>query len=304
MKHFIAEYKAILFGVVVFAVLYAGIMPALAGNIDSAALLAGISAVSPAISGDGTRIILPESGSSGHDVVIYATSNEQTVGTDGLIHAPLTDTEVKIMYKVVNKNDPEDSAIDNYSEASVIIPGKYKEESGDNAKPEVIPALREWKGRQGNLVLSDTSRIIISNESFRETAGQIKYYFKEMLDFDISVAAGEPENGDIYINATEKAELGSEGYFIDIGNFVNIECLTNKGALYAGTTLTQILYGSGGGRSLPKGIIRDYPQYEVRSVMIDVGRIYVPLSQIKEITRYAAYFKLNELHLHVSEMFG
>ena len=52
---------------------------------------------------------------------------------------------------------------------------------------------------------------------------------------------------------------------------------------------------------LPKGLMRDYPQYQVRSTMLDVARFYMPLDYLEEITKYAAFYKLNEIHVHIND---
>ena len=36
--------------------------------------------------------------------------------------------------------------------------------------------------------------------------------------------------------------------------------------------------------------------------MIDVARAYLPLEYVEEITKYYAYFKLNEIHLHINDI--
>lgn len=36
--------------------------------------------------------------------------------------------------------------------------------------------------------------------------------------------------------------------------------------------------------------------------MIDVARAYLPLAYVEEITKYYAYFKLNEIHLHINDI--
>ncbi len=91
-----------------------------------------------------------------------------------------------------------------------------------------------------------------------------------------------------------------QGYEAAVSDYITVTAHNNKGALYAGTTLCQILYQDSLHASVPKGKIRDYPQYEVRSMAIDVARIYIPLDYLEEITKYMAYYKLNEIHLGLS----
>lgn len=272
--------------------------------ISAQTILEGIKNVAPTISSDGTKIVLPEIDNDDYEIRLYGSSNESVIGQDGTIYTPLEDMNVSVMYQVINKNDAEDVAIDNYKEVSLMIPGQYSEDEKDNERPDVVPGIREWKGLQGNYVLSSESRIVIKDESLADTAEMIAYYFKEMLDIDIEVVQGEAKAGDIDISLNNKAELGKEGYSIEIGNIVKIESYETKGALYAGTTITQILSQDENHELLPKGLIRDYPQYEVRAGMYDVARVYIPLEHLEEVTKYMAYFKLNEMHVHINDNGG
>jgi hexosaminidase len=52
---------------------------------------------------------------------------------------------------------------------------------------------------------------------------------------------------------------------------------------------------------LPRGSARDYPHYRERGFMLDVGRKFFPLSQLKEYVRAISYFKLNDFHLHLND---
>ncbi len=267
-------------------------------------IFARIKNTPPTISDDGTKIILPQIEDCGYEVKLYGSSNESVIGMDGTIYQPLEDMTVKVMYELVSITNPEDRIIDNFTETSIVIPGKYTAEKGDNAKPNVVPGLREWKGHSGNFVLTENSRLVVADESLLETADMIAYYFKEMLKTDIDVVSGTANAGDIHLALNDKAELGSEGYEIEIADKVTVGAYTNKGVLYAGTSITQILYQSADKATMPKGLVRDYPQYEVRGIGFDLGRFYMPLDYLEEVTKYMAYFKVNEARIHLNDDYG
>ena len=270
---------------------------------DLQALLSTIKNVAPTISDDGSHIILPDLNKEGYEVQLYGSSNEAVIGLDGTIYPPLEDMEVKLSYQVVNVSDDE-VAFDNYSEVTMTIPGVYEATPQDNARPDVLPAIREWKGLQGTFTLSDDSRIVIASDALQEKAEMIAFYFEEMLHRQVEVVIGTPQNGDIYFTLSDKHELASEGYIIDIQDVVNVEAYDEKGILYAGMTLTQILSLNKETPTLPKGIIRDYPAYEIRAMMIDVGRFYMPLDYLEEVSKYMAYYKINEVHVHMNDTGG
>ena len=258
----------------------------------------------PTISEDGTHVVLPESPSEFYDIELFGSDNKTVVDLDGNIHTPLFDTTVNLMYKAVLKEDPTNFEKGDYN-VQITIPGKYSVENGDNEKPDTLPALREWKGGNGEFTLTDTSAIVIAPSAdarTEEIANDVKDFFKDMLGREIAVKKGEAAAGDVYLKLDSSIpEMGEEGYYMNVTDKVVITSPGYTGLLYGGITATQILYDDEDHLNIPQGIARDYPMYEVRSGMVDVARAFVPMDYLKEITRYFSWFKLNELHLHVND---
>ncbi|MFQ8601165.1 MAG: glycoside hydrolase family 20 zincin-like fold domain-containing protein [Oscillospiraceae bacterium] len=132
-------------------------------------------------------------------------------------------------------------------------------------------------------------------------------FFKDMLGRELAIAVGEePAAGDVLLVFDESLlpELGDEGYYLDIGDAITITAPTKIGLQYGGTTITQILYQDDAMRNVPKGKVRDYPAYEVRSQQLEVGRRYMDLGYVEEMAKYMAWFKMSELHMHINENGG
>ena len=240
------------------------------------------------------KLILPTY--EGYTFSLYGSNNKQVIDLNGNIIPPLVDMKVNVILQA-KKDNGEGNAIVSNVNIEVTVPGQYQVTSDDNAKPDVMPALREWKGYTGNLELSDNTKIIYNDSSVEETATLIQGYFDEMLDKDLTIGT-EASNGDIELVLDEnRTELGDEGYFVEIDDTIKITAPTKIGLLYGGISITQILYQDNGMNSIPKGLIRDYPMYEVRACMLDVGRMYFPLEYVQEIATYMSWYKLNELHL-------
>ena len=274
------------------------------GNVSLKSLFETIKNVPPTISADGTSLVLPKLEEDGYDVVLYGSSNESVIGLDGTIYQPLEDKVVNVSYKVVNVDDSEQCYFNDYDEVAITIPGLYNKEDVDNEKPTVLPEISEWKGVTGTFTLADDAKLVIADESLRETVELVQYYFNEMLDREIEVVVGTPSTGDIYFELGDKKELGKEGYMAMIADQVNVLAYDKKGLQYAGATLVQILSQDENHVSLPKGLMRDYPAFAVRSMMIDVGRYYIPLDYMEEIGKYMSYFKMSEFHVHLNDNGG
>ncbi|WP_288147137.1 discoidin domain-containing protein [Thomasclavelia cocleata] len=267
---------------------------------DAGSIIDEIEKETPVLSEDGQSLVIPTV-PDGYKISLYGTDNEQVVSKTGKVIQPLIDMPVNIMYKVENVNDETDTAVSD--DIAFVVNGKYDVLQQDNKKPNVVPGFREWKGAAGDYQLTDSSRIVILDDKWMDSANMIKTYFKDMLGHDIEVVNGQPQAGDIVLKTGSLVEeVGNEGYYLNIADYVTIEAPTYKGMIYGGASITQILYQNG--NTAPKGIARDYPQYEVRAGMIDVGRMYIPLEYLEEMTIYMSWYKLNEAHIHINDYWG
>ena len=60
-------------------------------------------------------------------------------------------------------------------------------------------------------------------------------------------------------------------------------------------------YTQDGTYSFPKGVTRDFSQYEVRGVMIDIARVPYRLDALKDIVKTFSFYKINEVHFHLND---
>ena len=93
-----------------------------------------------------------------------------------------------------------------------------------------------------------------------------------------------------------KADLPSEGYFMQLkSNAIYISAADSAGLFYAHQTLKQ----------LPEVIqcmeIVDFPDLHYRALMLDIARNYYAVDSICRVLDVMAQYKLNVLHLHLSD---
>ncbi len=257
-------------------------------------------ALSTAPTLSGNKLIMPET-NDGSVISIFGSDNKQVIDLEGNVYTPLVDVTVNLILKATATDG---TVTEGTKNVSVTVPGEYSATAGDNAMPKTLPTIREWKGNTGDFTLSASSKIIYADASLLGKATQIKTFFDNMLGYNIETALGTSASaGDILLVLDEDklSELGDEGYYAEIADYVTITAPTKTGILYGGTTMTQIMFGSDEKNTAPKGLIRDYPAYEVRSIMMDYGRPYYPLEFIESIGMYMSYYKMNELHSHLNE---
>lgn len=73
------------------------------------------------------------------------------------------------------------------------------------------------------------------------------------------------------------------------------------GVARALTTLTQLLAAAPGETSLPGARIEDGPRYAWRGLSLDLARTYLTPSDIRRVIDLLALYKLNVLHLHLTD---
>ena len=239
--------------------------------------------------------------------VEFLADYEQIVGRDGKIYQPLTDTEIKGIYKVTKTEETAtDQKEKNYAEATVehtiTIPGKYKE-NGVNAKPMVVPELAEWYGgeTEGNVIISGNIVVDPNAGDLKSAADALAADYEAELGQKMSVVTGSnPAAGDIYFTLDESNNgLGEEGYVMESDSYVKVTAAHQTGAYWATRSIIQIAELNEG--KLPKGITRDYPKYKVRGFMLDVARKPVSLETLEDVAKEMAYYKMNALHVHLND---
>lgn len=170
--------------------------------------------------------------------------------------------------------------------------------AGVNTRPFTIPAVHEWKGGNGTLVLATQSRILYADARLRTAAQTLARDLEAATGLQFNVAeARKAADGDILFAYKPQKKLGDEGYVMDIARSVRIEA-TERGAMHAAQTLLQIVDTHKG---LPCGKITDRPDYPMRGLMMDCGRKFIPLDYLRRLVRTMAYYKMNTLNLHLND---
>ena len=250
----------------------------------------------PVVSKGDKKIYMPKvEGAS----VRFCADYEQIIGEDGTIYTPLEDKTVRGFYEITPENG---QAPVSSGEYTIVVPGEY-EENGENQKPNVIPTLQEWHGGTGDFILTKTGRIIVGNQNLKETAEEFAKDYKDIVGMDIAVINGTKSNakpGDFYLSLTsEEKGLGQEGYTITVGSFVSIEAEETVGAYWATRSILQILKQNHD--RIPKGLIRDYPKYEVRGLNLDVARKPFTMETLEDFAKNMSWYKLNSFQVHLND---
>ena len=163
-------------------------------------------------------------------------------------------------------------------------------------KPFVIPELKEWKGATGFFMPKQSVRIIYGAPGLQKVARQFAADYKALFGVLPEIAEGKPCKGDFFFTIKRDKKLEKEGYDIVIGDYVKVSANEPVGVYWATRTLLQMgeQYKNG---NLPKGHIRDWPDYGIRGLLIDCGRKFIPMNYLRDLACIMSYYKMNFMHV-------
>ncbi|GAB2592668.1 beta-N-acetylhexosaminidase [Microlunatus antarcticus] len=118
-----------------------------------------------------------------------------------------------------------------------------------------------------------------------------------------------PLAADGALRLVEDPALTEEAYRLDVtATGITITAATEQGVNWAVQTLRQLLppdvlraAPSGVALTVPLVSVADEPRFGWRGVMVDVGRHFLPLSDLFRVVDLLALHKYNVLHLHLTE---
>ncbi len=182
-----------------------------------------------------------------------------------------------------------------------IVATSCKKEASTEAREAFVnsipkPAVLE-PGKEAFLVTGETS--VFADKS-TEGVAPVGEYLASV--FGLKQAEKRGEGSQIYLSIVNDAELGDEGYEIVInGESISLSANKPAGLFYAVQTLRQIGVKGSEATEFASGKIRDYPNFGWRGSMLDVSRHFFGVPDVKRYIDLMASYKLNVLHLHLSD---
>ncbi|MDO8952790.1 MAG: beta-N-acetylhexosaminidase [Draconibacterium sp.] len=166
--------------------------------------------------------------------------------------------------------------------------------------------------------------VVATGESFQLTSSTVVYYQEgveglqqtaQYLANEINRISGftpevkpstEITATGIYLSAAlQDNELGSEGYEISADKKqIIIAAKSSAGCFNGIQTFLQTLpvkANSNEPLQIPTGTIRDFPEFGYRGAMLDVARHFFSVEDVKRFIDFLATYKMNALHLHLSD---
>ena len=246
---------------------------------------------------DATELPMPQV-QEGYTIEFVGADYEQVITHDRQIIKPLVDTTVVVNFEVTEIETGEQAFT---PDIEVTVAGQYDSAQSVNEKPQVLPELQQWFGKEGEFRISDTSCIIVdpSAEAFTEAANIFAEDYEDVTGREIQVSVGnEPAAGDFYF-VKSNTGLEKETYILNVDDAVTIEADEYAGAYWATRSILQILKQTDG--TIAKGIAKDYPKYEIRGMMLDVARLPVDMYFLEDLVKTMSWYKMNDFQVHLND---
>ena len=181
----------------------------------------------------------------------------------------------------------------------------------------IVPKPVSARVGNGRFTLTPHARIIATPgpdaADELSVGGHLAAYLRPATGYRLPTVTGTPRLGDITVQIGDPGTLPpghrAEGYQLDTTTSgVKIEASAAHG-LYDGIqTFRQLLpawidsrAAMPGPWSTPVVSITDYPRYSYRGLLLDIARHYEPPSAVEQLINQIAAYKVDVLHLHLSD---
>lgn len=177
---------------------------------------------------------------------------------------------------------------------------------GGRPSDRLLPLPQQVTARNGSLVIDAHSRVVAGHgvDPMDPVVVHLVADVQFATGLHLRRSTEPPAVGDIAVRLDPSTvELhGDEGYELTIGSDgAEVVAATRHGLWHGTRTLVQLFSHSMHDGELPAVHIVDRPRFEWRGAMLDVARHFFGVDHVLRFVELMARFKLNRLHLHLSD---
>ena len=162
----------------------------------------------------------------------------------------------------------------------------------------------------GAVDIADGAVVLVRGEEQQQAQSIADRFVQQVADTNglhLRMATSDAAHAAITFDVDPHADVADEsGYHIAVGNGgIVVTSRTARGAFYGSVTLGQLLTPAGWSRGAPvnvaNGVIEDHPRFAWRALLLDSGRHYQSVAEIKQLIDWMSQHKLNVLLWHLTE---
>ncbi|MGN8072705.1 family 20 glycosylhydrolase [Mucilaginibacter sp. 22184] len=167
--------------------------------------------------------------------------------------------------------------------------------------PKVFPTPASYQETGGAFTLDDKVSII-ADKDFAKEAAQLKSDLNQLLTGPI-VGTSKTTT----ISLTKVDGLAPEAYELKVSpQGITINASSGAGAFYGVQSLRSLIPAAAFAKKqksvqIPGVDVKDAPRFGYRAVMLDVARNFQPKKQVLKLLEAMSLYKLNALHLHLTD---
>ena len=178
------------------------------------------------------------------------------------------------------------------------------------AAVKVIPRPASIEERPGeSFLLAPHTRIVVEpgSRTASVVAGRLARFFRGSTGYALPVRTGQPGRGRrpvIVLGVRNRPRLGAEGYRLRVSRAgIRLRANTAQGLFRGVQTLRQLLPAipARAAWRIPAVRIGDRPRFGWRGAHLDVSRHFFSVDEVKRYIDLIAQYKVNVLHLHLSD---
>ncbi len=163
---------------------------------------------------------------------------------------------------------------------------------------QILPRPVSVVTGQGDFNLDVNTKIRVEDEGYftNEVFALQEAIFSKIGRF---LGQGSQSKNTILIKKSDFTDIPDNAYKLTVTpDQILLEAETSEGVNYGIQSIRQLLQK---GTKIPATTIVDYPAYPWRGLMLDVSRHFYPLEYLKQQIRLLSYYKMNKLHIHLSD---
>jgi hexosaminidase len=177
---------------------------------------------------------------------------------------------------------------------------------------DVVPAPVAVKPADGTTFRLNSGTKIFASERARDVGNYLAGILRRSTGYRLPVSEADddaPAKGISLLLQDADPSVGDQGYQLDVTSKTVVIRAQSPAGLFAGVqTLRQLLPAAVESPTVSKGPwvigggqIIDHPRFAYRSAMLDVARHFHPVSTILRYIDELAAYKVNYLHLHLTD---
>ncbi len=172
------------------------------------------------------------------------------------------------------------------------------------AQVNIIPKPASLQVGNGTFTITPSTKISLSTAGLNRQAAFFNDYLQKFYGFKLPLAQGSKAGKNSIVLGYNKLNGSKPGaYSLEVNNHgVTIGGDNAAGVFYGIQTLIQLLPAQPSKElAIQQVSIVDSPRFAYRGMMLDVGRHFFPVKDVKKFIDFLALHKINNFHWHLTE---